>query len=150
MTEADLMGLEAFESVWARVQAGKAEVSPEGQSSLEPVLQGLYDLWRGYTAVGAAASGRMRRCLRSLGTETRSMFRELQTGYFLEKGDIFIPSETTNFASCTPYNLRKLWKNAINLAERLQNAEDPVCGPFADTVRRQTDTLLKLIRNALK
>lgn len=150
MTEADLMVLESFESVWARVQAGKAEVPPEGQASLEPVLQGLYDLWRGYTAVGAAASGRMRRCLQSLGTETRSMFRELQTGYFLEKGDIFIPSETTNFASCTPYNLRKLWKNAVNLAELLQKAEEPLWNRQAETIRRQIDIIEELTRNALQ
>lgn len=153
MTAEDLAVLSRFEAVWERVMTGKTS-EPDGQGmELETILQELYALRRGYLSLGCAASGRERACLRALAEETKSLFDGLQTEYFLETGDIFLTMESCDFASYTPYNLRKLWKNAIKLAELLQNSSLAAAAPYKDTAESlqcQAGKLKQLLRQSLK
>ena len=150
MTDADLEVLSRFEVVWERVLSGKAAESASPYTSWEPVLQGLWELERGYEALSRRAAGREKQRLQCLAAETRAMFDGLHTAYFLETGDIFLTKDVCDFASYIPYNLRKLWKNAVNLAELLQKGEKPLWNRQAETIRRQIETIEELTRNALQ
>lgn len=153
MTEADLEVLSRFESVWERVLSGNAPEAAPRWEAWEPLLQGVYDHACCCRMLSRRTAGREKERLISLAREAKRVLGELQTVYFLETGDIFLTKENCNFASYTPYNLRKLWKNAINLAGDLQNAAEADGTPFgeaAETMKGQAEVLKGLIARSLQ
>ena len=123
MTQADLEVLSGFADVWERVSGQRlGEVASEAVR-WEAVLQGLLDHALGCGGLARYAAGAHRRKLLALAKEAEGIFRRLHTAYFLETGDIFLGETQAEFASYTPYNLRKLCKNAVKLAQCLQKAE---------------------------
>ena len=124
MTQADLDVLAGFAEVWERV-SGERIPSPQSASvTLGEVLEGLYGHWQGCAALAVWAVGMHRKRLLGLVSEAEALFRRVQTECFLESGDIFQGELVMNFASYTPYNLRKVCKNAMELAERLQKGQE--------------------------
>ena len=88
-----------------------------------------------------------------LAAEAREAFGLVQTECFLETGDVFHGGLVCNFASYTPYNLRKLCKNAVNLAGLLQKAKEEGCLPVGDAGKCITDhekVLKELLRQCLQ
>lgn len=153
MTEADLEVLRNFEAVWERVMTGASAEPVPRWAAWEPLLQSVYEHWQNCQMMSRRTAGMEKYCLHRLAEETKEVFNHLQTDYFLETGDIFLTREMRNFASCTPYNLRKLWKNAIKLARDLQNAIDEDGTSFekaAETIYRQADVLKDLIYQSLR
>ena len=45
---------------------------------------------------------------------------KIQRYYFLKTGDVYFADATANFASYTPYNLRKLWQITVENGEMLK------------------------------
>lgn len=153
MTEADLEVLSRFETVWARVMTGKRSERASQTTQWESLLQGVYAQWRGCRALGRRASGAEQRRMLALAREAGSLYHRLETEYFLKTGDIFITSDGPDFASYTPYNLRKLWNHATKLAESLQNASEEDKQLFSEAaalMNAQGDALKGLIRDCLR
>ena len=153
MREADLAVLAGFDAVWQRVQQGKSNAEENRQMQWGELLQGMYDQWKWLGDLAKCSSGEVRQMLLSLRAEARRCFCGLQTACFLDTGDIFVTAETCNFASCTPYNLRKLYQNAEKLAGLLQNAsmqEDCAIIFAASAMERQKLCLRQLISRALQ
>ena len=153
MLEEDLAVLAGFDAVWQRVLLGKSDAEEDGQLPWAELLQGMYDQWQGLRCVAKCACGSARHTLFCLCAETRRSFCALQTACFLDTGDIFVTAETCNFASCTPYNLRKLYQNAEKLAGLLQNASmqgDCAIEEAASAIQRQIVCLRRLIGCALQ
>ena len=153
MREEDLAVLAGFDAVWQRVLSGKGQTEQTGAVKWEPLLQGMYDQWKQLDGMARCSRGGERDALAHLSEQARSCFCELQTACFLDTGDVFVTAKTCNFASCTPYNLRKLYQNAEKLAELLQNAsmqEDCAFVYAASVMERQCVCLRRLIRCALQ
>jgi hypothetical protein len=152
MREEDLAVLAGFDAVWHRVLLGKSGAEEDGQPPWAELLQGMYDQWQGLRCMAKCACGSARFTLFGLCAEARRSFCALQTACFLDTGDIFVTAATCNFASCTPYNLRKLYQNAEKLAEDLQNArrqEGDIMAGAASAMERQTRQLELLIGRML-
>lgn len=153
MREEDLAVLAGFDAVWQRVMLGKSCSEEGGQQQWSELLQGMYDQWQGLKCMAQCACGVGRHTLYCLCTEARRSFCALQTACFLDTGDIFVTAATCNFASYTPYNLRKLYQNAEKLAGLLQNAsmkEDCAFAEAASAIQRQIVCLRRLIGCALQ
>ena len=132
MTQEDLAVLAGFGAVWERVSGQRLEAPPAPSVAWEDVLDGLYEYWKDCGSLAARAVGGCRMRLLCLAAEAKEAFRRLQTEYFLETGDVFVAAVVCNFASYTPYNLRKLCKNAVKLAGLLQKGSEEGCLPVAD------------------
>ncbi len=124
MTQEDLDVLAGFGAVWERVSGERIDSPPVSCVTWEDVLDGLYRHFHGCRGLAAGAVGEPRRRLMRLSAETKRLLRRLETEYYLETGDIFISVNEESFASYTPYNLRKLCKNAVNLAGLLQKGAE--------------------------
>ena len=152
MLEEDLAVLAGFDAVWQRVLLGKSDAEQDNGQQWAELMQGMYDQWQGLRCVAQCACGSVRHRLFCLCAEARRSFCALQTACFLDTGDIFVTAETCNFASCTPYNLRKLYKSAAKLAERLQKAEQdegfPLDGAW-ETIVRHGESLKELLEDCL-
>ena len=153
MLEEDLAVLAGFDAVWQRVLLGKSDAEEGDGTQWSELLQGMYDQWQGLRCMAKCACGSARHMLFFLCAEARRSFCALQTACFLDTGDIFVTAETCNFASYTPYNLRKLYQNAEKLAGLLQNAsmqEDCALAEAASAIQRQIVCLRRLIGCALQ
>ena len=139
MTEEDLRVLQSFGAVWERVSGERIACEDEQSVTWQQLLQGVFDHWRDCAGLAKCAHGRQRRTLLCMAEAARAIYRELQTEYFLETGDVFISVNGENFASYTPYNLRKTWKNAVELAKLLQRAENAGCLPVKDAGKTVSD-----------
>ena len=153
MREEDLAVLAGFDAVWQRVLSGKGQTEQTGAVKWEPLLQGMYDQWKQLDGMARCSRGGERDALAHLSEQARSCFCELQTACFLDTGDVFVTAKTCNFASCTPYNLRKLYQDAVNLARLLQRAKEEGCLPVEDAGKCITDherVLKELLRECLQ
>ena len=152
MEKEDLAVLAGFEAVWQRVQQAGGGDKAAARDPRESLLQRLYEQWRGLEALSCRCCGGMKGALCREAAVARYWFGRLQTACFLDGGDIWTPCKTCNFASCTPYNLRKLYQNAEKLAEDLQNArrgEGDIMAGAASAMERQTRQLELLIGRML-
>ena len=152
MREEDLAVLAEFDAVWQRVQHGK---QPERETAMDwgDLLRGMYDQWKWLGDLARCSCGEVKYTLSRLAAQAHRCFSDLQTACFLDTGDVFTACETCNFASCTPYNLRKLYQNAEKLAGLLQNAsmhDDCALVSAASAMERQCVCLRGLIRRALQ
>ena len=153
MLEEDLAVLAGFDHVWQRVQSGKQQTVTASDDCPRELMQGMYDQWKWLGELAKCSCGEVRDTLSCLCAQTHRCFRELQTACFLDTGDVFVTTQTCNFASCTPYNLRKLYQNAEKLAGLLQNAsmkEDCAFQLAASVMERQRVCLRRLICRALQ
>ena len=153
MTQEDLDVLAGFGAVWERVSGQRLEQTAELAVTREEVLQGLYDHWRDCGGLAVWAAGPERnRLLRMVG-EARELFRRGQTECYLATGDVFQPVMHGNLASYTPYNLQKLYKNAMKLADCLQKQQG-TCGVFVEdawkTVSAHAETIKILLMDCLQ
>ena len=139
MTQEDLDVLAGFGAVWERVSGERIDAPNASGVTWEELLQGIYDHWQGCASLGSRAVGVHRTRLLGLAGMARALFRRLQTEYYLETGDVFAAAVVCDFASYTPYNLRKLCKNAVKLAELLQKAEADGCLPVGETKNHIVD-----------
>ncbi|MBQ3257570.1 MAG: hypothetical protein IJA67_09170 [Oscillospiraceae bacterium] len=153
MTQEDLEVLAGFGAVWERVSGQHIETEAVSKLSWEELLCALHDYWVGCRELANCAAGTHRRRLLALAGEAKTLFQSMQTEYFLDTGDIFVSVNEKSFASYTAYNLRKLYKNAVNLAELLQKAEEAGCLPVGDagsTAARHKAQLKKLLGECLQ
>ncbi len=153
MTQEDLAVLAGFNRVWERVSGQRIDSAPAAFADWEDVLNGVYGHWRSCVSLSAWAVGMPRKRLIGLAGEARELFRNLQTEYFLETGDIFQPRMSENLASYTPYNLQKTYKNAVKLAERLQKAAEACnvsVGDAGGIITDHENALKELLRDCLR
>ena len=149
MTQEDLDVLAGFSSVWERVSGERLESASVPSVTREEILNGLYAHWRNCTSLAVCAVGTQRKRLLELAEAAKELYQSLQTEYFLETGDIFATVIGKSFASYTPYNLRNSYKNAVELAELLQRAEDTCSVPVGDaakTIKFHGSTLKALLQ----
>ena len=139
MTQEDLAVLENFGTVWERVSGQHLERPREDAVTWEMLLGALEAYWRGCGRLSVLARGSHRSRLIRLAAEAREAFGLVQTECFLETGDVFCGGLVCDFASYTPYNLRKLCKNAVKLAGLLQKAKEEGCLPVGDAGKSITD-----------
>ena len=153
MTEEDLAVLANFAAVWQRVSGERVLLPAGGKLTWEEILQELQDYCHGCSQLAHFACGSHRKCLQRLATEAKGVFCRAQTEWFLQDGDLVYGVQEGIFASYTPYNLRKLYKSAAKLAERLQKAERdegfPLDGAWAVIVRHG-ESLKELLQGCLQ
>lgn len=153
MTQEDLEVLAGFGAVWARVSGQHIETETEPKLSWEELLRALHDYWAGCRELANCAAGTHRRRLMELAGEAKSLFQTVQTEYFLDRGDVFVSVNEKSFASYTPYNLRKLYKNAVNIAGLLQKAREEEWLPEAaaeNMIAAHKNVLKGLLRECLR
>lgn len=139
MTQEDLAVLAGFEAVWERVSGQPLEKNREPSVSWAELLEELERYWQGCRKLAALAHGSHRCRLERLTAEARKALSMARTECFLETGDICHGKLVCDFASYTPYNLRKLCKNAVKLAGLLQKAKEEGCLPVEDAGKCITD-----------
>ena len=153
MTQEDLAVLAGFDAVWERVSGQPLEKVHEPSVSWTELLGELERYWQGCRKLAALAHGSHRSRLMRLAAEARKALSMARTECFLDTGDVFHGELVCNFASYTPYNLRKLCKNAVNLAGLLQKAAKEGCLPVEDAGKCLTDherVLKELLRECLR
>ena len=153
MTQEDLAVLAGFGAVWERVSGQRVEISHEPSVSWAELLGELERYWQGCRKLAALAHGSHRSRLMRLAAEARKVLSMARTECFLDTGDVFHGGLVCDFASYTPYNLRKLCKNAVNLAGLLQKAAEEGCLPVEDAGKCLTDherVLKELLRECLR
>ena len=153
MREEDLAVLADFDRVWQRVQQEKGQTEEKPSVCWQELLQGMYDQWKWLGDMTKCSHGEVRDVLNTLCKQARRCFCELQTACFLDTGEVCVTAQTCNFASCTPYNLRKLYQNAEKLAGLLQNAsmqQDCAFVLATSVIERQRVCLRRLICRALQ
>lgn len=121
MGSTDFEVLSHFEEVWQRVQRGQTERKESREAALEALMDGLHFQWSGTRQLAKCTCGAEKRCMQELSERIKKQFYVLQLYYFLKTGDIYHSSVSPNFASYTPYNLRKLWQSTVENAETLKN-----------------------------
>ena len=153
MTQEDLDVLAGFGAVWERVSGQRLEQTPTPSVTREEVLQGLYDHWWDCAGLAVWAVGPRKKQLLRMAGEARDLFRRGQTECYLDTGDVFQPVMHGNLASYTPYNLQKLYKNAMKLADCLQKQQG-TCSVFVEdawkTVSAHAETAKKLLMDCLQ
>lgn len=130
MEQTDLEVLSRFEEVWQRVQQGKpAQQTQPEHGGVEMLMDRLHYQWCGFRQLAACTCGTEKHRLLGLAEGIKKQFLRLQLEYFLKKGDIYITGDSPNFASYTPYNLRKLWQSTVENVETMKkcNLNDDVC-----------------------
>ncbi|MBR4078184.1 MAG: hypothetical protein IKK17_06230 [Oscillospiraceae bacterium] len=153
MTQEDLAVLGNFGTVWERVSGQRVETAHEPSVSWTELLGELERYWQGCRKLAALAQGSHRSRLMRLAAEARKALSMARTECFLDTGDVCCGELVCNFASYTPYNLRKLCKNAVNLAGLLQKANGEGCLPVEDARKCITDherVLKELLRECLQ
>lgn len=120
MEQRDLEILSRFEEVWQRVQRNVPETHDTADHTFEGLMDGLHYCWSGCRQLAACTRGREKTCLLSLSRRIKEQFQVLQLWYYLGKGDIYCSDASPNFASYTPYNLRKLWQSTVENAEMMK------------------------------
>lgn len=120
MEQHDLEVLSRFEEVWRRVQQKEPEEKETADHVLEPLIDGLVYQWRGCRRLAACTCGTEKARLLALSDRIKKQIRTLQLQYFLKEGDVYFSEADPNFASYTPYNLRKLWQSTVKNAERIK------------------------------
>ena len=139
MTQEDLAVLAGFDAVWERVSGQVLEKVHEPSVSWTELLGELEGYWKGCRKLAALAHGSHRCRLERLTAEARKALCTARTECFLDTGDICHGELVCDFASYTPYNLRKLCKNAVKLAGLLQKAKEEGCLPVGDAGKSITD-----------
>ena len=139
MTQEDLAVLAGFDAVWERVSGQHLEKVHEPSVLWTELLGELERYWQGCRRMSILARGRHRYRLERLTAEARKALCMARTECFLDTGDVFHGELVCDFASYTPYNLRKLCKNAVNLAGLLQKAKEEGCLPVEDAGKCLTD-----------
>lgn len=120
MEQRELEVLSRFEEVWQRVQHGRKETTETTHEDIEAIMDGLHYQWKGCRQLASCTCGREKARLLSLSEEIRKQFLDFQLQYYLETGDIHCSDASPNFASYTPYNLRKLWQSTVENEERIK------------------------------
>lgn len=120
MGSTDFEVLSHFEEVWLRVQHGQTERKDSREAALEALMDGLHFQWSGTRQLAKCTCGAEKRCMQELSERIKKQFYVLQLYYFLKTGDIYHSSVSPNFASYTPYNLRKLWQSTVENEERIK------------------------------
>ena len=153
MTQEDLAVLAGFDAVWQRVSGQPLEKVHEPSVSWTELIGELERYWQGCRRMSILARGSHRYRLERLTAEARKALSMARTECFLDTGDVFHGEVVCNFASYTPYNLRKLCKNAVNLAGLLQKAAAEGCLPVEEAGKCLTDharVLKELLRECLR
>ena len=153
MTQEDLAVLAGFDAVWERVSGQPLEKVHEPSVSWTELLGELERYWQGCRKLTALAHGSHRCRLERLTAEARKALSMARMECFLDTGDVCCGELACNFASYTPYNLRKLYQNAVNLARLLQKAKEEGCLPVEDAGKCITDherVLKKLLGECLR
>ena len=153
----DLESLSHFAQVWERVTGASCPLPMSGAPLEERLMDRLYTMWQGYRCMGLGAVGGTRHTLLQLAEEARNCFRALQTERFLQGGEVYHPSKTCNFASCTMSNLRKMWEDACEMTEMLHSVAVDAGNPYAETCKiaesvmhRHRDRLRCMISRCMK
>jgi len=121
MDRTDLEILRNFEQVWQRVQKDKAGQTETNHQELEALMDGLADCWQSSRKLAYHTCGTQKIRLMRLSERIKKQYDCLQLHYFLKKGDIHFCKPMSDFASYTPYNLRKLWLSTVKNEELLKN-----------------------------
>ena len=121
MDREDIEILSRFETVWQRVQREQNVPTEADDGGIEAVLNGLHYRWHGARQLAMCTCGWEKNRLLRLSDQIKKQFQTLQLRYFLKEGDLFMASARPNFASYTPYNLRKLWQSTVENAESVRN-----------------------------
>lgn len=153
MNQTDLEVLSRFEEVWRRVQRSSAVSAEERDTGIKELMDSLCYQWNGCRQLAMCACGREKTCLLSLSEQIKKQYRLLQLHYFLKEGDVYFSDASPNFASYTPYNLRKLYKNAVNIAGLLQKAREEEWLPEAaaeNMIAAHKNVLKGLLRECLR
>ena len=128
MTQTELEALSHFEAVWQRVQKEKRQMSQSDEMfGLEEWMTQLYSYMCLCGRMAQVAYGEARKCLFRMYCQMKKRYAVLQLRWFLVTGDIHFASCETNFASYTPYNLRKLWQSNVKnmeMAEKCNLKDD--------------------------
>lgn len=136
MDQTDLEILRNFEQVWQRVQKEKTQQTENDDQALEALLDGLGSWWLSSRKLACLTCGTQKNCLMELSNRMKKQYDRLQLHYFLKKGDIYFCNSTWNFASYTPYNLRKLWLSIVEnekfLKKCMLNEGEEVMTMFED------------------
>ena len=120
MNQTDLEVLSRFEEVWRRVQRSSAVSAEERDTGIKELMDSLCYQWNGCRQLAMCACGREKTCLLSLSEQIKKQYRLLQLHYFLKEGDAYFSDASPDFASYTPYNLRKLWQSTVENEEWLK------------------------------
>lgn len=120
MEQRDLEVLSRFEEVWQRVQHGKEETTEPTYEDVKALMDGLHYQWKGCRQLAFCTCGREKARLLALSERIKKQFSALQLQYYLETGDIHCSGVSPNFASYTPYNLRKLWQSTVENEGRIK------------------------------
>lgn len=153
MTQEDLAVLAGFDAVWERVSGQQVEISHKPSVSWAELIGELERYWQGCRKLAALAQGSHRGRLMRLAAEARKALSMARTECFLDTGDVCCGGFVCDFASYTPYNLRKLYQDAVNLARLLQKAKEEGCLPVEDAGKCITDherVLKELLRECLQ
>lgn len=132
MNQTDLEILLHFEEIWSRVRKGNESISPRSECDVETMMTLLWEYMWGCLRLGQRICGEPRRQLSEMHHQLKKRYARLQLRWFLRTGDIHFAGNEMIFASYTPYNLRKLCKNAVKLAGLLQKGSEEGCLPVAD------------------
>ena len=128
MTQTELEALSHFEAVWQRVQKEKQQMSQSDEMLvLEEWMTQLYSYMCLCGQLAQVACGEARKRLFRMYCQVKKRYAGLQLRWFLVTGDIHFASCEMNFASYTPYNLRKLWQSNVKnmeLAEKCNLKDD--------------------------
>lgn len=145
--------LSEFDVVWQRVTLGQScTLKAPVTGQLEAVMESVCYARKGYCSLARHSCGWLQCSLLELAREAKILFGQLQTAYFLQTGELYHPPESEDFASCTLTNLRKLWKNAFELTQKLQSVYGNDGLPTSDPIykaeqlaQRHRDCLRELI-----
>lgn len=120
MEQTDLEVLSQFEAVWQRVQRSNQVSEENSMGDMQMLMDALYDRMCGCSQLAKFSCGTSKKRLMEMSQQLRRRYANLQLWCFLESGDIHFANETTKFASCTPYNLRKLWQSTVKNMEMIE------------------------------
>lgn len=88
--------LQNVEDVWRRVQ-GKDTAQPESgveeRVTMEQLMQSEADGAQQYRLIAGLAAGRSAETLQTMAAECRQGLKQLQTEFFMETGDTFVPQK---------------------------------------------------------
>lgn len=141
MESADLIGLMNFEAVWQRVQNEKADTKIESAKQLERLIELTYERMCGSKRLAQLTCGGERKRLMQLSECLKKRYVRWQLLCFLMTGEVHFASCDANFASYTPYNLRKLWQSTVENAELIEKCNFPENMNFLAELDRSREEL---------
>ena len=143
MNQTDLEILSHFEEIWSRVRKGNESISPRSECDVETMMTLLWEYMWGCLRLGQRICGEPRRQLSEMHHQLKKRYARLQLRWFLRTGDIHFAGNEMNFASYTPYNLRKLWQTNVQnteMAEKCKLHEDM---EFAEEIQEMKEEVLR-------